>query len=74
MFRGTGSSLDVESLPLPGPSPKRILRKVACISFVALCVAIQVHAQTDPGQAAFSLEREGKPRNQQGQRQEKDGS
>jgi len=30
------------------------------MSFVALCLAIQVHAQTDPGQAAFSLEREGK--------------
>ena len=45
---------------LSPPFQTNILKRSFSISFLALGMTLQVYAQTDPGQVAFSLEREGK--------------
>lgn len=42
------------------PSLLKKSRRLACVSCIAFAMTIQMLAQTDPGQLAFSLEKEGK--------------
>jgi tetratricopeptide (TPR) repeat protein len=47
-------------IPLPPPYHSMKLKRLLWITCAAAGIAIQAFAQTDPGQVAFSLEREGK--------------
>ena len=47
-------------IPLPPPSPTKNRKSFLWITCAALCLTLHGLAQRDPGQVAFSLEREGK--------------